>query len=98
MTGVVADPKGAVIPNASVSATNKSTNFERTVATTGEDVYVISNLPVGNYEVKISAQNFETKVSESLVSLKIGQTVTLDASLKVGTLGISTDLSEACAN
>ena len=59
LTGVVTDPNGAVIPNATVTATNKATNLSRTVSTNGEGVYIFSSLPVGNYEVKISAQNFE---------------------------------------
>jgi outer membrane receptor protein involved in Fe transport len=84
LTGVVTDQNGAVIPAANVTATNKATNLQRTVSANEEGVYVISSLPVGSYEVKISAPSFETKISESAVSLNVGQTVTLDAELKIG--------------
>ncbi len=93
LTGVVTDPNGAVIPGATVTATNKATNFSRTVSTNDEGVYVIPSLPVGNYEVKVAGANFETKISESLVSLKVGQTVTLDAELKIGVKYETTDLT-----
>lgn len=69
LTGVVTDPNGAVIPGATVSATNKATNLSRTVSTNDEGVYVISSLPVGEYEVKISVTCFETKITESAVSI-----------------------------
>lgn len=84
LTGIVTDQNGAVIPGAMVSAKNKVTNFIRTVTTNEVGVYIIPNLPVGNYEITVSFQGFKTKVSESLVSLKVGQTVTLNAVLEVG--------------
>lgn len=93
LTGIVTDPNGAVIPGASVTATNRETNLSRTAATNNEGVYVISSLPVGNYEVKVSAQGFETKISEAPVSLNVGQTVTLDAELKIGVTYTTTDLT-----
>ena len=77
LTGVVIDPNGAVIPNASVSATNKSTNFERATTSNGEGVYVIPNLPVGNYSVSIIAQGFKNSTYES-VTLNVGQTAVLN--------------------
>ncbi|MCY7347952.1 MAG: carboxypeptidase-like regulatory domain-containing protein [Pyrinomonadaceae bacterium] len=84
LTGVVTDQNGAVIPNATITATNNATNLSRTVSTNNEGVYVLSSLPVGGYEVKITAANFETKTSESEVVLNVGQTVILDAELKIG--------------
>ncbi len=93
LTGVVSDPNGAVIPNATVSASNKATGFSRTTTTNAEGVYNFSSLPVGNYEVKISAQGFETKVSEFPVSLSVGQTITLDGVLKIGVTFTTTDLT-----
>lgn len=92
LTGVVTDQNGAVIPAATIIATNKATNQTRTTTTNGDGVYTFSSLSVGDYEVKMSAQNFETKVTESPVSLKVGQTVTLDGVLQVGVKVITTDL------
>lgn len=92
LTGVVTDPNGAVIPGTTITATNKATNLSRTTSTNDEGVYVISSLSVGEYDVKILAQGFETKSSESAVSLNVGQTVTLNAELKVGVTYTTTDL------
>lgn len=84
LTGVVSDPNGAVVPGAKITALNKATNLSRTATTNDEGVYLISSLPVGDYEVKVEASNFKTKISESFVSLNVGQTVTLDAELLIG--------------
>ncbi len=80
LTGVVSDQQGAVIPNATVTATNKATNLSRTVLTNGEGVYVISSLPVGEYELEIKATGFATS-TRILLILSVGQTVNLDVNL-----------------
>lgn len=92
LTGTITDQNEAVIPNATVTATSKDTNFSRTVVTNSEGVYVIPNLPVGRYEVKIEAQDFETKITESHLVLQVGQTVTFDGSLGVGNVSFTTEL------
>src|SRR5215211_2447398 len=74
LTGVVTDPSGAVIQGATVTTTNKATNLSRAVSTNSEGVYVIANLPVGEYEVKVSYQNFVDRVFGS-VALNVGQTL-----------------------
>lgn len=92
LTGVVTDTNGAAIPGASVVAISKATGLMRSVTTNAAGVYVISSLPVGKYEVRISAPAFATKVTESDITLNVGQTVTLDGILKVGTITVETDL------
>jgi hypothetical protein len=82
VTGTVTDQNGAVIPGAKVTATNKATNYERNTVTNGEGVFVIPNLPVGNYDVKIASQNFKDHLFTS-VMLNVGQTITLNVSLEV---------------
>ncbi len=84
LTGIVTDQNGAVIPGGTVTATNKATNLIRTVVTNSEGVYVITNLPVGEYEVKVEAIGFKTKVSETSAILNVGQTVTINPIMIVG--------------
>jgi outer membrane receptor protein involved in Fe transport len=92
LTGVVTDQNGAVIAGATVTATNNATNLSRHTITNEEGRYVISNLPAGYYEVKITAAGFETKTSESSASLQVGQTITLNAELKAGSIVTTVDL------
>lgn len=92
LTGVVTDSNGAIIQGATVTATHRATSLSRTTTTNADGLYFISGLPVGTYEVRISAPNFETKVTESDISVNVGQTVTLNGELKVGSLQVTTDL------
>ena len=79
LTGVVTDPNGAVIAGSNVTATNKETSFSRTATTNSEGIYTISNLPVGQYEIKFAAQNFSSFTR--LISSNVGQTLSIDATL-----------------
>src|SRR6266508_6062048 len=58
ITGVVTDPNGAVVPNATVNVTNQGTNEKRTVQTDSEGRYEIPSLPTGVYTVEASGSGF----------------------------------------
>lgn len=90
ITGVVTDPNGALVPNATITATNTATNQKRTVTTNGYGVYAITPLPVGEYEIRIAAQGFKNHLFKQIV-LQVGQIQTLDAQLQVGDTTIILD-------
>jgi hypothetical protein len=56
--GTVTDPNGAVVPNVTVTAKNTGTGLERTATTDGEGNYTITELPIGTYNVVVSAKGF----------------------------------------
>ncbi len=60
LQGTVTDPSGAVIPNATVSATNVATNISTTRTSTSAGFYVISPLQPGTYTVKVTSPGFQT--------------------------------------
>ena len=90
LTGTVTDPNGAVIVGATVAATYTATNSVRTVTTNDDGVYVIANLPVGEYTIRFEAPNFKP-THYGAIALNAGQTVTADASLPVGDTIIQLD-------
>lgn len=58
ISGVVADPTGAVIPGATITATDVSTNsVSKAVASKNGD-FSFSNMPIGTYNISISANGF----------------------------------------
>jgi outer membrane receptor protein involved in Fe transport len=94
ITGTVVDPQGAVVPNASVTATQGSTNAKFAVTTLANGNFELRNLPSGKYTVTISAPGFESTTLPNVVVavgvetalknqvLTVGssqQTVTVDA-------------------
>src|SRR5262245_41843988 len=83
--GTVTDEQGAVITNAAVFVTNKSTGEARKVSTGNDGIYAVDNLIPGQYEVRIEAQGFATHVIATTV--QVGNTTTGDASMKAGGKG-----------
>ncbi|HKP46869.1 MAG TPA: carboxypeptidase regulatory-like domain-containing protein [Pyrinomonadaceae bacterium] len=85
--GVVTDPNGAVVPNAQVTLTKKSTNTSSTVQTSGSGQFEFPNLLVGeDYEVKIEAPNFKT-LTLTDVRVNLNQITDLPAQLTLGQVG-----------
>jgi hypothetical protein len=82
LSGRATDPNGAVVVGAQVSATQKATGVRRDTTTNGEGLFVIANLPAGDYEVRAKAQGFAEKVFP-VVTLQVGQNPTLDFPLAV---------------
>ncbi|HEY0426662.1 MAG TPA: TonB-dependent receptor [Pyrinomonadaceae bacterium] len=83
LTGIVTDAAGAVIPGATVAATNNATNLYQNTITDDKGVYTISGLPVGEYTIRFEAAGFQ-KTTYAKVVLNVGQTVTSNAQLSVG--------------
>src|SRR2546428_4027458 len=61
--GAVTDPSAAAIPGATVTATNLDTGFIRNVETNRTGDYLMVNMPIGRYQVKVEAPGFKTAVS-----------------------------------
>src|SRR5256712_12643067 len=81
--GIVTDSSGAVIPGATVTATNTETNLQRTATTGSAGIYVIPNLPPGRYRVQIALSGFHTSLYEN-IDVVVGQQLTLNTVLRVG--------------
>jgi outer membrane receptor protein involved in Fe transport len=84
LSGSVTDPNGAVVAGAQITASHKATGTKRETTTNDEGLYVLSNLPPGEYEIKVEKQGFVTKISSSPVTLQVGQIVTLSVPLEIG--------------
>jgi hypothetical protein len=66
ITGTAEDVSGAVIPGATVAATNTATNLTTTTTTTGAGDFNFSNLDPGIYTVTTSAKGFEKLVQQDI--------------------------------
>jgi len=80
--GTVTDESGAIVPNVSVSVTNKATGFTRTITTNAEGLYSVPALPAGEYEVRVEAQGFRTTVRTAIV--QTGESTTVNLPMQVG--------------
>ena len=66
ITGTVTDSSGAVIPGATVTATNNATKITTTTTTTGAGSYDFVNLDAGIYSVTTTAKGFERLLQENI--------------------------------
>jgi hypothetical protein len=83
LSGSVADPSGAAVPAATVTAKSVDTGAERLTVTDGGGYYQFFALPVGRYEVHAVKTGFNEAVRTG-VSLAVGQSAIVDLGLKVG--------------
>ncbi len=83
ISGTVTDEKGAVIPNATVTARNVERNISRNLTTTSDGNYRFENLPVGPYEVSVEATGF-SKYVQTGITLILNQNAVVDVSMKPG--------------
>ena len=85
LTGIVTDPAGSLVPDASVRAVNEATNIEASAITNTEGRYVFPNLRPGSYKIITSAAGFKQFVSSGVV-LQVNQAGRLDVQLTVGAI------------
>ena len=80
--GTVNDPQGAIVPNATVTATNVGTNSTETVTSDANGTFIINNLQPGTYNVAVSQSGFGDFTAQRVV-VEVGQVTTVDATLTV---------------
>ena len=85
LTGTVKDAQGAVIPGATVTATQPATGSSRTVVSGEQGRFSFPGLQPGVYDVKVELSGFKTYVREK-VALQVDSTTQVDAVLEVGAL------------
>ena len=83
LTGTVTDPNGAVVPGATVNATNIATNISSATTTNQEGTYTFTALPPGEYNVAVELTGFKRSLQTGII-LQIAETSRLDIPLEVG--------------
>jgi hypothetical protein len=81
LSGRVTDSNSAVIPNATVEATNQATGEKRSTTTNDDGAYSIPNLTVGLYTVTATGANFSPTTTKDF-KISVAFTATQDFVLK----------------
>src|SRR6476620_7961587 len=79
--GTVTDPNGAVVPNATITITNKATGQSIKTASTASGTYTSGALIPGEYQIRIEAKGFRTQVTG--VTVQVGVTTAGNAKLSL---------------
>ncbi|HEV2484382.1 MAG TPA: carboxypeptidase-like regulatory domain-containing protein [Terracidiphilus sp.] len=83
LVGRVTDAQGAVVPQATVKATNVGTNIVQTAVSNSTGDYVITPVAAGVYKLSINAPGFQTSTTSN-IEVHVGQIARMDIALKVG--------------
>jgi hypothetical protein len=92
ISGVVTDPKDAVVAGAHIFASNEAEGFSRETATNASGLYVLPDLPVGAYNIRIEHPGFATSEFKNVV-LQTGRAVTVDTKLQIASAGATVEVN-----
>ncbi|HEU5399778.1 MAG TPA: carboxypeptidase regulatory-like domain-containing protein, partial [Terriglobales bacterium] len=94
VTGTVADPSGAPIVGASITATDVDRGTNWKVQTNEVGVYNLVRLPVGRYKLQVEAKGFQT-AQIAPFTLVMNQTGKIDIAMKVGQVSDVIEITDA---
>jgi len=92
ITGTVSDPAGALVPNATIVATNIETNIQSTAKSNEAGVFTIAQLKEGKYNVRAEAAGFKGFTIEN-VGLVARDVRRVDITLQIGDVSTSVEVS-----
>lgn len=83
ITGTVTDQSGGVLPGVTVSAKHVATGRAFEAITNAEGNYLVTLLPIGNYEVTFTLSGFQSRMVQG-VTLAVNDRVKIDSTLSTG--------------
>jgi len=96
LNGVVRDPSGAVLPQATVSLHNTDTGTERESRTNDSGLYVFVSVPPGEYLLKVAKEGFVTATQG--LHVLVNQASIQDFTLRVGSTQQSVTVEASAVN
>jgi Carboxypeptidase regulatory-like domain len=92
LKGLVTDPSGATVANATVIATDVAKGTKRTVSSDSNGEFQIPGLLPSAYSVTVSKTGFQSEIAKSLV-VNVGQTVVQDFHMKLSQVSESVEVT-----
>lgn len=83
ISGTVLDPKGAVVPGATVVVKSAATNQENTTQTSNDGTFSVPSLTSGRYTATITADGFKQAVVTE-IKVDVGKPSSINVELEIG--------------
>ncbi|HZQ54251.1 MAG TPA: carboxypeptidase-like regulatory domain-containing protein [Bryobacteraceae bacterium] len=96
IVGTVTDASGAVVPGATVRATESGTGQTRETSTNETGTYSFPTLPEGTYDVAVSRPGFQSYVQHG-VAVTIDKIARVDVGLQLGSVNQSVEVGAQAA-
>ena len=84
IAGSIKDPVGAFISGSSVTLVNTATSVTQKTTSNGEGVFNFPVVPVGQYELDVTAQGFTPYKQTTLIKIDVNTALTIDVPLQIG--------------
>ena len=99
--GTVTDPQGNVVPGATVTLINPSTNASRTTTSTNDGIFTFEQVAVGDYRVEVAAKGFKKAVVTDVHAL-VAKVTPVDVRVEIGnvteTVTVASSMGEVLVN
>jgi len=92
ITGTVTDPSGAAVVGATITAKSVERGTSFRAVSNDSGIYRITQLPVGNYDLRVEQTGFQTSVYPAF-TLVLNQAARIDVVLKVGQVSETIEVS-----
>ena len=76
INGMVRDASGGALPGVTITATQTATGLKRETTTNNDGSYVVTNLPIGPYQIDVMLQGFKAFRQTGIV-LEVSATIRL---------------------
>jgi hypothetical protein len=83
ISGIIFDPSGKAIPGAQISIVNDATGISYPGATNSEGIYVVPDLPPGNYRIQVSNRGFKTIIKPDIL-VHVQDALAINFTLPIG--------------
>src|SRR6478735_9285902 len=80
--GTVTDSTGAVVPGVPIKVTHTDTGQVRSTTSGTDGIYVFPNLPVGGFNLEVTATGFNNYVQSGII-LQVGNNVQVNVTLQL---------------
>jgi hypothetical protein len=92
LKGTVLDVQGGGVPGATVTISNAATGLSKTQKSGPEGGYLFPLLPIGSYQVEVTATGFDKAIAKDVV-LSVGEAAIVDIHLTVGTANVTVEVT-----
>jgi hypothetical protein len=93
LDGTLKDPSGAVVPNVTITVTNKAQGVQTRTKTDAKGVYTFPSLAVGHYDLKTDAAGFKPQ-TRSDIAIDLDAQVHTDLTLELAEKATQLDVVE----
>ena len=94
--GTIADPSGSAVSGATVEAVQQESQLHRTVTTSADGGYNLPSLPVGPYQLNVTAAGF-SPYHQSGIVIEVGNNLRVDVKLQVGAVSQTVQVNSAAS-